>query len=232
MLGKKKNKLFIPAGFISLFLLFPLCYWHIQKEIKQNTQYTLEATSLEANPDFSNDITRLFLAVPHRNYSVFQLTEDHLQNKKTLLEYCQRILKFDWKKDTINGIQINLNSSTQYKDFVAILEIIHSTKIKHYIHQENSFWLLVPNTREFSAFQQRVRNFEEENGDITYSVCGRGLYNHYFDTAYQKQTFLDKLLLFYQNIANSTPPTKYLLLILILAIWNVFHLIKIPKNNI
>lgn len=229
MLNKKRNKLFIPAGLISLFLLFPLCYWHIQKEVLKNNQYILEATSLESHPDFATDTTRLFLAIPPRNYTTLQLTENQIQNRKILLEFCQHILNFDWKKDTLNGIQISLDNLTAHNDFVAVFEIIHSTQMKHYIHQENSFWLFVPNSRDFSDFQQRIQNFKQENEDVVYLVCGYGSFDHFFDTTYQKHSFLDKLLLVYQNITNSTLPTKYWIFILILVVWNVFQLIRISK---
>lgn len=135
-----RNRIFYPAGLISLVLLPILCIWNLNK---QNAFQKLGAIDVgyfyhDENYEFSNIKTfKNFLS--SRNFSDIEFTGNK-SDDKVILQYARiKIRSLIESKDTTNGIHFKLTEKAKYSSYVGVIEIFQNKNINALL-DKNDVW--------------------------------------------------------------------------------------------
>lgn len=156
---RNRNKIFYPAGSISLILLPILCICNLNKQKAFEKIGALEVAYFYHNElDESSNSQSFKELISSRNYIEIEFTGKE-KDDNFILEYAKKKITALIKlKDTINGVHFKFTENAKYWNFVKAVDICQ---------QKNQYPIMDGNNIWFSYYPP----FIEEKNDYVW-ICG------------------------------------------------------------
>lgn len=136
-----RNKIFYPAGSISLILLPILCVWNLNKHKAFEKIGAIEVAYFYHNEQEEYSSTKYFnKSISLRNYIEIEFTGNKQEDNITLENAQIKIAALTKSKDTVNGIHFKFAKNTKYWAFVKAIDICQTEGLTP-LMDKNDIWV-------------------------------------------------------------------------------------------
>ncbi|WP_316768860.1 hypothetical protein [Pedobacter frigiditerrae] len=158
---RNRNKIFYPAGLISLILLPILCIWNLNEQNAFEKIGVLEVAYFYHNElDESSNSQSFKELISSRNYIEIEFNGNE-KDDNIILEYAKvKIKNLIRSKDTITGVHFKFTEKAKYWNFVKAVDVCQVESLNP-LMDKNNIWV---------AYYPPQRNVKEENYIVMF--CG------------------------------------------------------------